>query len=291
MGALATACRPAAEPTTCAREDVLVRGACVSEATAARYCGAAERWEADAGACVLRACEKEQVRDLSTGACVGARALRALGEREHVVVDAEQVLGCSAGLELRVVGESARCVDAGLDDPTGPGGRHPPPSGACARGDVWDGKACARIVRGGRVDIGSWARATFGPAAATSPRFCARAALDPAPFGLLSGASTTLEASIELVVPDNDVTTVYSRVTPLHPLPSGALARVVGAVEAEIELLRAMGGTAEVAGYMQPIACTVRAGATPVAVPKPTLPPSGVSQGVPQRQRNADENR
>ena len=212
------------------------------------------------------------MRDRISGACLGARALRSLAERQHVVVDATDVIGCSAGLELRVAAESARCVDPTLD---------PPPSRACRRGEVWDGKTCAGVVHGGRVDVAAWARATFGPPGATSETFCARATLDAAPFGLLSGASTTFDASVELVVPDNDMTALYARVTPLRPMPAGGLAHVVAAVDAEVDLLRALGGTAEVAGYTQPITCTIRAGTSPVAVPRAS----------PEKHRTADENR
>ncbi len=275
FGALVVACRPAATPDACAREDVLVRGACVSQAGAEKYCGPAARWDRSEGACVLRACDDGQLRDRTTGACVGARALRGIGERRHVLVDAEHVLGCGPGLELRVAADDARCMDPTLerDAPmvprTSPGA---PDTRACGRGQAWDGKGCATLVRGGRVDVAAWARATFGPAGATSPTFCARATADPSPFGLLTGASTTLDVSVELALPDNDVTAAYARVKPLpggHSPPPAALARVVAAVEAEVELLRAIGGTAEVAGYTQALGCPVRAGAAPVAVPRP----------------------
>jgi hypothetical protein len=259
MAALAAACRPAAAPTTCGRTDVLVRGACVDEAVAAAYCGAAAQWDRAAGACVVRPCDDGHVRDRIGGACLGARALRALGEKEHVVVDAGSVLGCSAGLELRVAGDSAHCVDPTLD---------PPRERACGRGEVWDGAACMRFVRSGRVDVAAWARATFGTSGPSSERFCARATLDTTPFALLSGATTTADASVELIAPDNDMTRLYARVTPIRAMPSGGLARLVAAVETEIDIVRAIGGTAEVAAVVQPLTCTVRAGTLPLAIPK-----------------------
>ncbi len=253
--ALAAACRPAkvAEPAACGRDDVLVLGACVRQTVAAKICGPAATWDPAAGACVARPCDAGHVRDELTGECLGELALRAIGERQHVTTDATHVLGCKKQQELHVAGGLARCLEPDIIPAVAPR--------ACRPAEVWDGRACAPLGGASGIDVATWARAALGP------MLCPQATRDPSAFDLLTGATTPLEADVELDFPDNDVTAVYARVVPRRPLGSAALSRVIAAVDANVELLRALGGTARAASYVQRISCTVRAGASPVALP------------------------
>jgi hypothetical protein len=258
----AMACRPAASATddarACRSDDVVVRGACVRGAQADRYCGDAARWSAEAGACVPRTCDEGQLLDEATGECLGARALRAIGERQHVLVGPEQHLGCRDGTRLRIAAGNARCVAS----------TSPPPAGrACGPGELRAASGCVRVAReGGRTDVAAWATAVLGSGTASPVELCARATLDPAPYGLLNGQSLTVELDVALVYPDNDVRAVYAHVTPTRQIPAAALARIVAVVDAEVELLRALGGTAEVASDARHVVCAVQAGTSPLPV-------------------------
>jgi hypothetical protein len=257
---LLVACRTPATPASCPR---VVRGACLDDAAAARYCGPAAHWD---GACVADPCPAGQVRDDVSAECLGTRALRAIGERQHV----DDVPTCREGLVLRVAQGHARC------DAQAP----PSPRDRCPAGRALDAAigACVPLRTRDAVDAGAWAHAVLG-AEEGSPWLCARLAIDPGAFGLVSGATTNVEVEIELVVPDNDVTLAHARTRASEltvagarrALPSAAEALVGRAVEAETELFRALGGTSSTGAVAVRVRCPLRAGSAPQGGGAPTL--------------------
>jgi hypothetical protein len=250
---LLVACRPAQAPERCTR---VVRGACVDEAIVARYCGPAAHWD---GACVPDACPEGQVRDDVSGECLGARALRAIGERQHL----EDAPSCREGLVLRVARGHARC-----DAVPAPMPRDRCPAGSAL--DLSRPGACVALRADGVVDAGAWGRAILG-AGEGAPWLCARLGVDPAAYGLVSGAETTVELEIELVAPNNDVTLAHARTRAAEvtsggarrPLPNAAEALVAGAVDAQVELFRALGGTANAGATSSRVRCGLHAGTAP----------------------------
>jgi hypothetical protein len=257
FAALLAGCPRAAAPdSACA---IVIRGACVDAAAAQKYCGPAAHW---AGACVLDACPSGQIRDEVSGECLGARSLHAIAERQHVGLDEETRPSCREGLVLRVAAGRARC-DA------------PPaalPRDTCAAGSAWSGDACVALRARGVVDAGAWARTVLGADGGSgSPWLCARVGIDPTAYGLVSGAEGALIIDVELVAPDNDVTLARARTRATEltasgiprPMPATGEALVVRAVEAEVELFRALGGTSSSAALTTRVRCPIRAGTAP----------------------------
>ena len=233
-----------------------MHGACMSAERAARYCGARARW--DDGACVPLACIAGQVLDEMTGECLGARQLRATFEGHTPE--------CRAGSALRVADGHPRC-----DEPF-----MVAPRDRCDAGAVLDPRAkrCLRVVdERGVVNVATWARAMVGAnGEGGAEELCARVTLDPFAYGLPSGAESSVDVDVEIVFPDNDVTLVHARTratggSGIHRadqgVPSAADAMIQRAVGAEIEALRALGGTSDTASFTTRIGCAVRAGSHP----------------------------
>ena len=237
----------------------------MSLAGAARYCGDAARWEE--GACVVRACASAEVRDEVTGECLGGRALRAIGELQHVAMDDDHVLGCRKGGQLRVASGHARCVEPNVATPI--------PRDRCPAGAVYDPRmrSCVAVMAadGDSVftDVAAWAQAVVGPDGGPgSAAFCSRAVLAPAAFGILSGAESSVDVQIDVVFPSNDVTLVFARVRTGRTLPAAADLLLQRAVAREVDVLRALGGTSRTASLSLRVRCPVRGGSIPIATTK-----------------------
>jgi hypothetical protein len=208
------------------------------------------------------------VRDDVTTECLGTRALRAIGERQHL----DDVPSCREGLVLRVAAARARC-DAQ---------RAPIPRDLCPAGKALEATsgACLPLHVDDAVDAGAWARAVLGADGREgSPWLCARLATDPGAYGLVSGATTGVEVEIDLVVPNNDVTLAHARTRAAEvtsagarrALPNAAEVLVSRAVDAETELFRALGGTANTAALTVRVRCSLHAGMAPQGAGVPTL--------------------
>jgi hypothetical protein len=256
------ACRSPSAPERCPR---VVRGACVDDAAVARYCGRAAHWD---GACVDDACPAGQVRDDVTAECLGTRALRAIGERQQT----GDVPSCREGLVLRIAAGRARC-DAQ---------RAPIPRDRCPAGQALEptSGACVVLRVADSVDATAWARAVLGADGTEgSPWLCGRLAADPGAYGLVSGATTTVELEVDLLMPNNDVSLARARTKASEmsvggvsrPLPNAAEVLVDRAVEAETELFRALGGTANTAALTVRVRCSLHAGMAPQGGGAPTL--------------------
>jgi hypothetical protein len=237
----------------------IVRGACVTPEGERRYCGPLARWD---GACLTRACEDGHVQDEVTGECLGARALRAIAQLQHVTLDGEAQPACREGLVLRVATGHARCDTPPI----------PAPRDRCGPGRALDGTRCVELRKDGMVDASAWARAVLGEdGGAGSPWLCARVGRDPFAFGLVSGAATTLLIDVELIAPDNDVTLAHVRTRSTErtttgaprPLAGSAEALVARAVDTEVELFRALGGTSNAGAVTSRVKCVLRAGSAP----------------------------
>jgi hypothetical protein len=257
---LLATCRPARVPESCAR---VVRGACLDQAAVARYCGPNARWD---GACRFDPCPSGQVRDEATAECLGTGALRAIGERQHL----DGLPTCREELVLRVAAGRARC-DAKAA---------PVPRDLCPKGRALDPSApgCVDLRADESVDAGAWTRAVIGAdGGQASPWLCARVATDPNAYGLVSGATASVEIEVELVVPNNDVTLAHARTRAAEvtsgrrALPAPAESLVSHAVEAEVELFRALGGTSNAGATTTRVRCSFRAGTAPQGGPAPTL--------------------
>jgi hypothetical protein len=242
-------------PVACAQGDVVVHGACVGRSTADRYCGPAARW--GDGACEARTCGGAQVIDEVTGACLGTRDLRAVAERQHVMIDEEHVAGCDEGAVLRVAASHLRCA---------PRDTSAPPRDRCGSGSVLDVSSgrCLPLTDDRTVDVVAWARAVLG-----APEFCAKVTSDPAAYGTPHGATSFVDLDVDLVLPDNDVTLVRARARATEEPAAGARrgvspaadALIERALVAEADILRAIGG----ASVSTHVRCVVHGGSAPFA--------------------------
>ena len=268
LGSCAPDARGPPFAATCGSARVALNGACVEPAVADRYCGKFSTFVA--GACVPKPCPDGQVLDLGTGACLGARALRELGARVHVVFEEGQTLGCHEGALLQVANGHPWCRELGPPEPLAAG------PGPCGAGEARDGLLgrCVRLVRDGAVDVAAWTRAVLGAnGGLATPELCGRISQDPSALGLPSGGEAATILTAALVFPNNDVTQVHARTSAQdeggRALPATSRALVDEAIAARVDALRALGGVASAASVEVRVRCVVRAGFQPVAIDPP----------------------
>jgi hypothetical protein len=191
----------------CRPELRLVLGACLSPRAAAEVCGPTARVTPE-GCGPLPSCPKGSARDVVSGACLPRREVRALASSVGLQVADGEVLVCPAGWELlgardAALGGPGLACAAAPSAPAGP---------ACPAGSLRVGDGCARVLEGERVDVARWLRAAIGPDGGLgAPLFCE--ALARAPWALSPARQGREErATVELLVPDNDLSQTVARV-------------------------------------------------------------------------------
>ena len=267
LGSCAREPRSPAAAGSCGGARVALHGACVAPAVADRYCGKSGAFVG--GTCVSNACPRDQVLDLGTGVCLGARALRDVGAHVHVVFEEGQTLGCHEGSLLRVANGHAWCREHEAK-PNSAG------SSVCGAGEARDALLgrCVQVVRDGAVDVAAWTRAVFGAdGGLAAPELCGRIGQDPSALGLSSGGEGAARITTALIFPNNDVTQVHARTLAqddsgraLSPTSNGV---VEDAVAARVDALRALGGIASAASVEVRVRCVIRAGFQPIAIDAP----------------------
>jgi hypothetical protein len=249
----------------CHTGDVRVLGACVPPPVADAYCGRAAR--ASGQGCAFVACGPEEAADVDVG-CVPIVSLAHGGGGPAV---------CPPDAALVVASGHTACV---------------PPDAACPRGSQARGASCVRpagcppgtlgsegscrpvVLRGAGggtltktggtiVDVGAWAALVLGrDGGAGSADLCRPLQARPAAFGVERGETLTVEVSVAITVPDEDVTGVLAdvRVTPspgAHPLPPAAAPLADTAVATLLEPLRGLGGEASATRVESRLKCVV----------------------------------
>jgi hypothetical protein len=214
----------------------------------------------------------------ATGTCLGTLAVRAIAAKEHVLLQESQKLGCHDGSVLFIAHGAAGCRPDG-GTPNAPG---------CQPGQVHDGSACIPFVRpaqgdGYTVDIATWTRAAFGAdGGAGSPELCSRLERDPGVLGVGVGTQAWVHLSLEVVVPDNDLTQLHTRAegsvewaagaefpsSPAlrRPLSPDGNAFMNAVSQSLTDTLRSVGGTSTVASLTTEVRCAIRAGSIPLAL-------------------------
>ena len=277
LGGCPRARAPSAD--ACGAERFVVAGACVSRAQGSAYCGAG--WRPDdfgaRGRCTPVPCEPSAVVDQTTGACLPPLALRAIAERQGIVLAEGETLACpSSDLVLVVTDGAAQCL---------------PAEAGCARGSRWAGSQCADdpfcplrsafdASRGacvrfalddGSVDLARWSAVVLGPDGGDGSRaLCAPLARDPRRAGLPGGGARLLRLAVDLDVPDNDMTAMSVHVRVFdepagNPMAGEPLALATAAASTLGDGLRALGGTSTSTHVATTLRCSVRTSARPVA--------------------------
>lgn len=273
LAACAGAITPASGPAgACAGPDRrVVVGACVSAATAAQICGPAAA--PAEGGCAPRPCGTGGYVDLGTGVCGGPGALRGAAEVMQIPLVSGETLGCPSPFTLVWVGNGASCVAPEATCGAGArwDGHRCAPLAACPLGQVPAERGCARVAAGGVTDVGAWARVAIGPDGGVGSSFVCGPLLGPEV--LASGTDRTLRMmfGVDLVLPDNDPTMAYARVSGEsldtgEPLPAEIVARAAAAIGRLLEALRAAGQTASAAAVSTRVRCTVPLGPRPIPV-------------------------
>ena len=284
----------------CAPGLVVLEGACVGPRELDAYCGSLGRSSGGAGSCVAPTCAAGEPIDLATAQCAPARAARTIFARVRPVPDDMQI-GCRAGWALVVHGEGDDRAMACLPSPDAcprastwaPGAARCVQAPACPPGEVRrepTGRAddggpelgrCVRIVtRGGAeegpiVDVGIWSRAMLGADGGEgTARLCRLLAERPWELDVHPGGAQTVELTLELRFPDNDVTQVSGRVETLDaasqlPVFGAAAQEAQKALDALLVPLRALGGATDAASASTQVRCLVRGGGTPFLLPRP----------------------
>jgi len=291
MLGLVAACRHPAAPggprsvATCPPRAVGIAGACLNPDEAADYCGKAAK--PDQGGCLRPACPPQETRDIASGECVPALALRKIAAMRHIDLKDEASLGCAnAETSLVVDGSHVACI---------------PHAVSCGRGARWmDGGCrsdiacppgsvaqspltkvgevaslvCVPVVHKERadalLDVGTWVRLVLGPDGGEgTAAVCGPLALRPGELGVVPHGKTTLEVEVRLVFPDNEVSAVVlaRRRGDAHAEAAPAPPMIVDALSPLWKSLRLVGGTANAASATVTVQCPIESGPAPTAVP------------------------
>jgi hypothetical protein len=248
----------------------MAAGACVAPSVADAYCGP---WcTATADGCTVRPCAAGEQLDAATGACVGAAALRQAAADSNIGIDRNARLACADGSPPVLADGRFACVPSDALCPRGTrrSGAGCDRTPLCAPGELRDANRCRRVVtRGGtgpRVDIGAWLHALVGPDGGLgAPDLCAPLALRPAAFALGPRRSMRVTVTLELRIPDNDLSLVElstwatGDATAGAPLSAAATALVDTTARSLVETLRGLGGESWAAAARTTVTCVVEA--------------------------------
>ena len=256
-----------------------VAGQCLTPVAANAWCGRGRHWEA--AGCAADRCRPGDELDHSTGLCMPHEQVTQVATNIGVAVGKDQKLGCPPGQELVIDGGNAACV---------------PKAETCARDEVWNGQACAKVgqcatgasfdpalgrcveyAQGGSgelvVDVGRWAQSSYGPNGGPGTAgFCAEFAKKPHAFGVAPGATASVRVAIMLSFPGQAIAKGALQTAAVFDASGGAVpARGAAEVDAAARSIFATlvqgGGRAANVGAATTVACAVVNASQPVAVP------------------------
>jgi hypothetical protein len=263
------ACPSARVPGECGEGAVVLEGACVSYRVADAFCGKTAK--PSAGACARIACGPGEALDAEHGFCLPeSTVFLAVNHGPAGFEDATKRQAMCAHGWLATRGSNYSCAfgklscgrgerwekapaDAGPPEWAGKCVTQPP----CAVGEIFDEatEKCAKVLRNGVVDVGTWARLAIGPDTAEGTNaFCAPVRL--------TGAKSRFQ--IEITVPDNDVTRATARLLPRGAIPANAADAAEHSLQELVETLHFQGKAALAASVSLEVGCT----------PPPTAPPT-----------------
>lgn len=270
-----TGARPTAEGRCeCEAGSSAALGACLPAAQREALCGVTSH--PAEGGCAPKVCASGVI-DGATGVCLPVGSVRSVAESMQVPLLADETLTCAGERRLVIGGNLAACVAA---EACGPGARLEKkacvPERGCAAGEVSSGASCVRIVHPGEggplVDVAAWARAILGPDGGVGSSFlCGGFTIAPWLFTQATDVRFTLALSIDLRIPDNDVTQARARLEGFNavtgqPVPIEPVEQVVDRL---ISGLRAMGGSARASAVSTHLRCLLPIGGRPMASPLP----------------------
>jgi hypothetical protein len=261
----------------CLRGYFDVAGQCLDQAHANQYCGRGFAWQQTG--CVKLSCKPGDSLDLATGLCVPKEQVAA---QAGVQVGQGQKVGCPAGQTLVVDSGVAACV---------------PSDQACAKDEVWNGKACQKTVNCGtgaswdpvrqqcvaysqsggdtvNVDVATWAMSNYGPNGGTgTPAFCSTFATKPWSFGVSEGQSAYIRVAITMSFPGSAISKGQVTTQAVYdfnggPVPQKGADAVQAGAQSSFGALVAGGGKASVESMVTTVKCLVVNAAKPQAVPE-----------------------
>jgi hypothetical protein len=191
-----------AQACACKQGFVTFGGACKTVAEANASC--AKGYQYSNGACVAIACPAGQVLNASTGACENKAASdAAVAASSGVSIGAGQTIGCPAGQTYVVNGHDGACVPNEL---------------TCGEGTKYQGGTCVatNCPAGTVYDNASQQCQKIGNDSSSfsvqvklnsemGPQFCAPHSKNPAGFGVQPGGSMTINVSVTVSVPSNNI--------------------------------------------------------------------------------------
>jgi hypothetical protein len=260
----------AAAVNGCKRGLFVVDGACLGPREVDAFCGARSLGPG----CVTAVCGPGEAVDLRAGGCVPQRSVRATLDRQRpTAIPDGTTLACHDDHLLVANADHAVCLERSDACPRTthfereqPSSRGCVPDPLCASGEVRTRGACVRVVTGGALDVGAWARAILGPdGGAGGDRLCRVLAQAPWDFDVGPGGSRAVGLAIDLRFPDNDVTGASASVA--ADGPSSGLLAAQSAVDSLLIPLRALGGTAGAASASVHVSCLLRGATSPLLLP------------------------
>jgi hypothetical protein len=259
----------------------LVRGHCVSPRVASAYCGHGYHFEN--GGCAPNRCRPGDELDHATGLCIPHEQVNQVAGNMGVNVGVGQKLGCPEGQKLVIDGSNAACV---------------PLAQTCAPDEMFDGKACVKVLEtcqngsawdaaqgkcvefakespseGLAVDVAKWAKANYGPDGGNgSAAFCNAFTKKPGSFAVNEGSTAMIRVAVTASFPEGQVArgTVQTAATFAasgHPVPPKGAAEVQAAAQALLAPLAEQGGRAGAPTVTTTVRCAVVNAARPQAVP------------------------
>jgi hypothetical protein len=246
-------------------------GACLPAAQRVALCGVASQFSE--GGCAPKVCASGVI-DGATGVCLPVGSVRAVAESMQIPLLSDETLTCAGEHRLVVGASAAACVS--VEASCGAGAHMVKkgcvPEPACTPGEV--GSSCERVVhpgeRGPVVDVAGWARAVLGPDGGYGSSFlCGGFAVAPWLFTPTTDVRFTLAMSIDLRIPDNDVTQARARVEAFDAMTGQpvAIEPIHPVMERLISGLRAMGGSARASAVSTHLRCLLPVGGRPMASP------------------------
>jgi hypothetical protein len=268
---------PGAGRCACERGTVQLLGACVSPHVADAYCGKEARFQG--GACVFVPCPEPRALDVVRGVCVPALGLAEAAAAQHTTLFPDETLACRDNRPPVIEGSHAVCLPREAGCPRGSRwvARKCVAEATCGPGEVTEAGRCKSVITRGPgrsiVDAGGWLRGAVGPdGGAGSSHFCAPLARRTVALGIESGQTMLARFTVELVFPDNDLSSLYSRITAIddataRPLPDPGIALVEESSRPLFDALRALGGESNAAAARTTVRCVLRALERPGAMP------------------------
>jgi hypothetical protein len=265
----------------CQTGRVSIGGSCLTLAEANEYCGKASHYERYG--CVRTVCPAGQEISQETGQCLAKQQVDQVAQNMGVQIGQNQKLGCPTGLVLVVEGPNgASCV---------------PPSAACSRDEVWNGKACAKtqacppgsIFDASRnaciaysagednkeytSDLNQWTLSSYGPDGGSgAPAFCTGFNGKPLAFGVLPGGSIRVRVAITVQAPEKQI--AQAQVTTAGvvdatgaPVTAKGAAEIQKAAQDILSALVRQGGKANQPSAGTRVNCLITNAAAPTAVP------------------------